>query len=903
MRVIEREPQLLPRRQPRNGLANIHVRVRFFQIEPAARSGAVGEQLESLPGRVGPAGNAIYRDAPARGADDLGWIVIAEVAIAHEVLHAACAKAERFVAVAASERTQDDFVPRPYRTIGEGDCLDLRPAVGLDPDTVDAALDPQLDRVVSLDHHDIAGHDACGEDDTVGSARIADDVVAVAEREPVGIVADAAEQPVVARAAGEHIIAGPGVGRIRAIDRVIARSAREDVAAVAADQQIVARFARQLVVAEPAVERVVVAAACELIVAAQPGDGVCAAVPEDAVVERAAGQGVAILGVGKVDAVVDPERHPAEVAGGERGRGDPDETQHRAIEPGVVAQQDDSVRTVLADPQAALLERIGVRRRKPDDIAGVAHLEIGDNVFGVAVGNVEGRQEAIGVAARPAGHRVPARIGDDIAEDVVAVAARHRVGAGTPAQEVVARSSRQGVCPGGAIDRLAGGGDVLAQPRLNVGQGQGDTTGGDDEALDRVGGGSRERRTHDQPVGAAREAHGQIVPVDARAAEADLAEGVALDPQGVAGGVAVVVDLVGAVTRRENVGIAAKATDQLVLAGPASQPIHARATIERVVVGPARKLVVTSIAGEHVVAALTGEHVVARRAVVGIDTGCSRGRPDREFAAGPHGAVGEAQFLERVPRAVDRVDECQAVAVAADLEDQARGALLDDGDVAWRDADAQFDPVETGGIGQRVLPVAPVEAIDVVARVARDRIVAQPADQDIVADVAGQAVVARIAGNRVVSAKRVDHVVARAAGNDVGDPRAIDDVASVGRSLRHRQQHRVGPHRAIGEAHFLDRIGRSVERAGQHDPVGFADPEQKIGRALLHDLHAGRRDPRAKFDPVGSGGIGDRVLPVACGEAIDVVARVARDRIVAQSADEDVVADIARQRVVAAIAI
>ena len=903
MRVIECEQQLLPCRKPADGLADVHVRVGFFEIEPAARSRGVGKQLEALPGRVGPAGDAVDGNAPAGCADDLGGIVVAEIAVADEVLDPACGKAQALVAVAAAERAQDDVVPCPHRAIGEGDRLDLRSAIGFDPDAVGAALDPQFDGVVGLDHRDIGRGDSGREDDPVGPARIAHHVIPVAERKAVGIVADAAEQLVVAAAAREHVVAGPGVGRIGPVDRIVARSARQDIAAVPADQQIVAGLARQLVVAEPAVERVVVASARELVVAAQPGDRVRATVAEDAVVERASRQRIAILGVGKVDAVVDPERHAAEIGCGERGRGDPDETQHRAIEPGVVAQQDDRVRAILADPQAALLERIGIGRGQPDHVARIAHLEVGDDVFGVAVGDVEGRQEAIGVAARAAGHCVGAGIGHDIAEDVVAVAARHAVGTRAAAEEVVARAPRQRVRPGGAVDRLARGGDVLAQPRLDVGQGQGDAAGGDHEAFDRIGGGSRERRAHDQPVGAAREADRQVVAIDAGTAEADLAEGIALDPQGVGGGIAVVVDLIGTVARDERVGVSTQPADQLVLAGAAAQPVRARAAIERIVVRPARKLVVARVAAEHVVAALPGEHVGPGRAVVDIDAGRARGRPDRQFAAGPHGAIGEAQFLEHVARAVDRVDQRQPVAVAAELEDQPRGALLDDGHIARRDPRAEFDPVEPAGVRQRVLPVALVEAIDVVARVTRDRIVAKPADQDVVADVAGQVVVARIARDRVVAAKRVDQVVAGTARDDVGDARAVDHVAPVGRCLRHRQQHRVGPHRAVGKADFLDRIADGVERACQHDPIGCADLEKEIGRALLFDLDLRGQNARSELDPVGSGGICDRVLTVAHGEPIDVVARVARDRVVAHPTDENVVADVAGQAVVAAVAV
>ena len=112
----------------------------------------------------------------------------------------------------------------------------------------------------------------------------------------------------------------------------------------------------------------------------------------------------------------------------------------------------------------------------------------------------------------------------------------------------------------------------------------------------------------------------------------------------------------------------------------------------------------------------------------------------------------------------------------------------------------------------------------------------------------------------------------------------------------------MGPDGPVSEADFLDRVGGSVERACQHQAIGRSDPEQQIGGALLLDLYHTRRDARAQFDPVDPSSIGDRVLPVANCEAVNIVPRVARDCVVAQPADEDVVPDVASQAIVAPVA-
>src|SRR5690606_36871615 len=104
----------------------------------------------------------------------------------------------------------------------------------------------------------------------------------------------------------------------------------------------------------------------------------------------------------------------------------------------------------------------------------------------------------------------------------------------------------------------------------------------------------------------------------------------------------------------------------------------------------------------------------------------------------------------------------------------------------------------------------------------------------------------------------------------------------------------------------LDLVGAAgvlVEVAGDGDPVGAAGQQEHQAVVGAGDADVVRGDAGGELDGVELAGAGvvvvDGVLTPAAGEAVDVGADAAVERVVAGAAVEDVVAAVAVEAVVA----
>ena len=431
------------------------------------------------------------------------------------------------------------------------------------------------------------------------------------------------------------------------------------------------------------------------------------------------------------------------------------------------------------------------------------------------------------------------------------------VGPCVAAERVVTAKPGQDVVAGVTGDRVgaAGSGEHHLLHRVHVPY---RAVGGKFDALHRIGRGAIVQKVvvDRHPVAAPGECENQVA---ARARRLHLGGRDVRrvdDTVGVAGGRIVVGDRVLAVAAREEIGIVSRSSLEPVVSGTA---------VERVVARLAGKRVVTAEPGERVVGGIADEVVRPAR---------TRKQHLLHRIHVPCRVIGEkTDLLDRVGRravALEVVADGDLVARVGELQDEiacgARSANLLGQDVRGVD-----DLVGVAGgrivVGDRVLPVPAIDAIGIVARAS---------------------------GERVVAGEAFEHVRPRGSGERVVRRRAAN-------------QHGCGrrrPHRAVGEADFLDARPGRCELVDNRDGIaGAVQREDQIARVdgIARGIDIVWTDVRRKLDTVEVARrcvrLVDEVGAVAAREGVSVVAAFALKNIVAGTAAEPVAAGSAPDRI------
>ena len=637
----------------------------------------------------------------------------------------------------------------------------------------------------SLLDHQLVAADADVDDQVVGVRR------AVGEREIAG--GDACAEA--------HGVGAAGAGLV---DYVLAVVEVDDIG-------VISRPARKGVVIGPAREGVISRIARQGIVAGAAGQGV---------VVEGAGEGV-VAGGGELREEVGAEIIPG---------------------PGRAAVEGD-----------ALDDRAGRCHRLVDgDAVGAAHTDVDDNVVWVGGGEGEG-EVAGGDAGAEADCISSARAGlvdcvDAVAGieriGVVATAARQRVISGAAGQGVIARATRQRVTTSPARQGVVGpeaGDDIVAGGGLGCEHRGGDVGPAPDRGIDEGDAFDAEGRAGELFVDGD-VAVGAKIQYQVGVAERPTAEGHAGGGDGgggegegvvAVGGVARVIDHVGAVAGGEAIGIGARATREVIVARIALQGVIAGEATEGVIPGPARQGVGDFEAVDHVVA------------------GGGRGERGAHVGLGPHRGVVEVDLFEAQARSAELVVDQDAVAAEADFDKQV--VVLEiaaaQGDVAGGDAGAEGEDVgfaRGAGVVDFIDPVAEVEQIAVGA------------------------------------APALEVVVALAAFDGVGGGESGDRVGEGGAGEQRRLDRGFGGGGAVVETNFLDAvIGVGELPDHGHHVAGAGNPHHQIIEigASAGEQQIARRDAGAEQNRVGAGlariVVGDHDGTVAKVDLIGVVAGAA----------------------------
>ena len=270
---------------------------------------------------------------------------------------------------------------------------------------------------------------------------------------------------------------------------------------------------------------------------------------------------------------------------------------------------------------------------------------------------------------------------------------------------------------------------------------------------------------------------------------------------------------------------------------------------------------------------------------------------------GPDGAIGKLHAFNLVGSSAEYILEGQPVIAACNLEDKTSRTLSYNFDIRCGNSSAKFDAVDASGIGDDILAVAEAVAVNIVARIACQSVVAGATCQNVIADIACQAVVATITRNAIIAAICVDDVVACAAGNAVRRRCTVNNVIAIARY--HRTQKQIGMRQpaTVGEHELFYDICSYILRANKGNSIlRSCNNDQKSGIADLPHAYVRCRNSRTKFDTVHARRIGDSVLAIAQIEAIDIISSGTRQRIGARATNNDVVAQIACKVIVAGIA-
>ena len=249
---------------------------------------------------------------------------------------------------------------------------------------------------------------------------------------------------------------------------------------------------------------------------------------------------------------------------------------------------------------------------------------------------------------------------------------------------------------------------------------------------------------------------------------------------------------------------------------------------------------------------------------------------------GPDRPVRKAHFLDRIGRGAQRIDQRHPIARSATPQDQIGRPLLENLDIRRSDPGAELDPVDPGGIGDGVLPVADLEAIDVVAVIAGEGVGPGSADEDVGPRVAGEAVVAGLA---------IERIVFGPADQRVGIPTAIERVVASTAIERVAARRGRAAHCVSGKADVIDRGTNAVggTKAAERKLVGPGHSGDKQGRRANIctgcDIRSDYRVVPQHFKrPAGRGGPVRVVEPQHHLLARGQTAKLLRDREVAVSA-------------------
>ena len=291
------------------------------------------------------------------------------------------------------------------------------------------------------------------------------------------------------------------------------------------------------------------------------------------------------------------------------------------------------------------------------------------------------------------------------------------------------------------------------------------------------------------------------------------------------------------VAARDEIAVAAALTHQKVIAAPAFQHIRAAPTLKGVVTVQPKEVTARLQPG----CGRPGgrdDHIVARR----------RGQRPCKRSDIQNGAIAELQTADQGRGLAQGLHERDPVIPARDQQDQIAIGIPLQADIRNGNAQPEPDDAQSVGIAGRfdpVLPVAPVEHIDIRPATIADNVVANP----------------RQVGFR--PGCPVQHIVA--CGSD-----RVDLI----------QQRVERPDGAIAEDHFLDRA-----IADHEGIVGQLECQDQVVPAVGHafDPHIGWSEAN-EFQPVEAARVLDHILPVAAGEAIGIVARAAAQNIGAGSA-------------------
>ena len=174
-----------------------------------------------------------------------------------------------------------------------------------------------------------------------------------------------------------------------------------------------------------------------------------------------------------------------------------------------------------------------------------------------------------------------------------------------------------------------------------------------------------------------------------------------------------------------------------------------------------------------------------------------------------------------------------------------------------------FEPVGGGvrRITDRVVAIAAGKAVGIVAALADQHIVAQPALQQVVGAIAGQYI--------------------------------------IGKTGCARQQVGGGPDRAVGKADFFHLARTQGVLNGNPRPSGADDQCKVFAISALPHLDTGGGDARCQDQRVGATAVGDPVMPAGGAEGIAIVAITAFKPIIARAAIKAVCAAIAEDQIVA----
>ncbi len=341
---------------------------------------------------------------------------------------------------------------------------------------------------------------------------------------------------------------------------------------------------------------------------------------------------------------------------------------------------------------------------------------------------------------------------------------------------------------------------------------------------------------------------------------------------------------------------------------------------QHIVTGIAIEVVIAVAAEEQVVAVASVEGVVAFTALEPVMGGV----PDEEVVACgaeqdhlldgvdvPDGAVGEADFLDRVGGGCivrEVVADGDAVSGAAEREHEVVAAAGDE-DVTGRDASPELDGIELVGRGvvavDGVTAPTTLEAVDVIAGATVEDVVTLAPDQHIVTGIAIEVVIAVAAEEQVIAVASVEGVVAFTALEPVMGGVPDEEVVACGAEQDHLLDGVDVPDGAVGEADFLDRVGggcivREVVADGdavsgaaerEHEVVAAAGDEDVTGRDASPELDG--------IELVGRAVVAvDGVTAPTTLEAVDVIAGATVEDVVTLAPDQHIVSAITVEIVV-----